>query len=303
MNTQAQPPLHQSFLSIARYRYALYAAVLGLACALAYASESWQRRPRGDTALGYTLGTIAAVLVLFLMSYGIRRRSFRTRAGSTKRWLSMHVYMGLCAVLVATLHGGLQLGYSVHTLTYVLLCLVVLSGCWGVYAYLRYPTLMLRERGAVSREALLAQIAESDQQALAIVATSYPEARELVVDAVRRTRVGGSIWEQLRGRDTSMLMLLPVRDAGYARLVSNRGQQALIAQLARLQAVSQDSDAQNILHQLLKICGDKAVLVGRVQRDIQLQGLLQIWLHVHLPLSFALLAALGVHILAVFYYR
>jgi hypothetical protein len=302
MNAGPQQALHQSFLSVARYRYALYAAALGGVCAIGYIGESWRMQPRGDTVLGYTLGGVAAILVLFLMSYGIRRRSFRTRAGSTRRWLSMHVYMGVCALLVATLHAGLQWRFSVHSLAYALLCLVVLSGCWGVYAYLRYPTLMLQERGAVSREVLLARIAEFDEQALAIAARSCPEALDLVADAVRRTRLGGSVWEQLRGRDTSMLMVMPVRATGYAHLVSNRDQQALIAQLAKLQAISQDGDSQEVLHQLLKISGAKAVLVRRVQRDIRLQGMLQFWLHVHVPLSFALLAALAVHIFSVFYY-
>jgi len=303
MSASPQQALHQSFLSIARYRYALYAAVLGGTCAIVYFSEAWRAPQRGDSVLGYTLGTIAAALVLFLMSYGIRRRTFRTRAGSTKRWLSMHVYMGMCALLIASLHSGLQLGYSVHTLAYALLALVVLSGCWGVYAYLRYPTLMLRERGDVSREVLLARIGACDEQALAIAAQSYPETLELVADAVRRTQLGGSVWAQLRGRDASMLMLAPVRAAGFSRLVSNRGQQALIAQLAKLQALSQDGDTQDALHELLRISGEKAVLVRRVQHDIRLQGLLQIWLHVHLPLSFAMLAALAVHVFSVLYYR
>jgi hypothetical protein len=53
---------------------------------------------------------------------------------------------------------------------------------------------------------------------------------------------------------------------------------------------------------LLQISGDKAVLLRRLQRDVQLQGLLQAWLYLHLPLSFALLAALVAHIFSVFYY-
>ena len=137
--------MHQSFLNIQRYRYALYAGLLGAGCVTSYVVDSWRERPAGDTVLGYTLGGIAGALVLFLMSYGIRRRSFHARAGATKRWLSMHVYLGMCVLLVATLHSGLQFGCNVHTLAYGLLCVVVLSGCWGVYAYIRYPTLIARE--------------------------------------------------------------------------------------------------------------------------------------------------------------
>jgi hypothetical protein len=295
--------MHQSFLNIQRYRYALYAGLLGAACVAAYIVDSWRERPAGDTVLGYTLGGIAAALVLFLMAYGIRRRTFHARAGATKRWLSMHVYWGLCVLLVATLHSGLQFGYNVHTLAYGLLCVVVLSGCWGVYAYLRYPALITRERGAVSREELLSRLAEADRQAMQFAAALNLEVRDLIADAIRRTRLGGSAWAQLRGRDESTLLLVPVHEPGYSRLVSNRGQQALIAELAKHQAITQDRDAQQTLHNLLQISGDKAVVLRRLQRDVQLQGLLQFWLYLHVPLSFGMLTALAVHIFSVFYYR
>jgi hypothetical protein len=294
--------MHQSFLNIARYRYALYAGLLGAACVASYIVDCAYERPNGGTVLGFTLGGIAAALLLFLMTYGIRRRSFRGRAGGTKRWLSMHVYFGVCALLVATLHSGLQFGYNVHTLCFGLLCLVVLSGCWGVYAYLRYPTLMARERGAVAREDLMARLVEADREALAFAAKSVPEVRDLIADAILRTRLGGSVWAQLRGRDDSKLLLVPVREPGYTRLVSNRGQQTLIAQLAKHQATSQDGDAQHVVHQLLQISSEKAIVLQRLQRDIQLQGLLQFWLYLHVPLSFGMLAALVVHIFSVFYY-
>ena len=294
--------MHQSFLSVARYRYALYGCLLCVGSAACYVVDSWHERPGGGTVLGYTLGGIAAALVLFLMSYGIRRRSFQRRAGSTKRWLSMHVYFGLSVLIVATLHSGLQFGYNVHTLCFGLLLVVVLSGCWGVYAYVRYPALMSRERGELGRDELLTRLSEVDRQALSFSASLEPEVNDLVADAILRTRVGGDIWAQLRGRDQSMLLLTPVRQRGYSRLVNNPGQEVLIAQLAKYQATSRDAEAQHALQRLLQISGDKAVLLRRLQRDIQLQGLLQAWLYLHLPLSFAMLAALLVHVFSVFYY-
>jgi hypothetical protein len=188
-------------------------------------------------------------------------------------------------------------------LSYALLCVVVLSGSWGVYAYLRYPALIARERGAVSREELLSRLAEADRQAMQFAAALNLEVRDLIADAIRRTRLGGSAWAQLRGRDESTLLLVPLHEPGYSRVVSNRGQQALIAELAKHQATTQDRDAQQTLHNLLQISGDKAVVLRRLQRDVQIQGLLQFWLYLHVPLSFGLLAALAVHIFSVFYYR
>jgi hypothetical protein len=161
---------------------------------------------------------------------------------------------------------------------------------------------MSRERGELGRDELLARLGEVDRQALNCSASLEPEVGDLVADAVLRTRIGGDIWAQLRGRDQSMLLLTPVGQHGYSRMVSNRGQGALIAQLAKFHTTSRDAQAQHTLHQLLQLSGDKAVLLRRLQRDIQLQGLLQAWLYLHLPLSFAMLAALVVHVFSVFYY-
>jgi hypothetical protein len=294
--------MHQSFLTVARFRYALYAALLALAALVSYSVDAWREHPSGGTVLGYTLGGISAALVLFLLCYGIRRRSFGGSAGSTRHWLSMHVYFGLGVVVVATLHSGLQFGFNIHTLAYVLLCAVVLSGCWGVYAYLRYPTLMARERGETGRDALQARLIEADQQAASLARSLGPGINALISDAILRTRLGGGIWTQLRGRDDSMLMLSPVRERGFSQLVDNGGQQALIAQLAKYQATNFDSDSHQALQSLLRISGEKAVLTKRLRRDIQLQALLQFWLYIHIPLSFLMLAALLGHIFAVFYY-
>jgi hypothetical protein len=295
--------MHESFVNVARYRYAIFAGLVGAACLISYLIDSAFEAPNGGTVLGYTLGTIAAAQVIYLMGYGIKRRSFGGRAGSTTRWLSIHVYVGLSALLIASLHCGFQFGNNVHTFAYGLMCLVVLSGCWGVYAYLRYPALIVRERGGVSREVLLTRLAELDRQALAVAAAEHPDVQDLVADAIHRTRLGGGVWEQLRGRDASVLLLSPVREAGFAKLVSNRDQHALIGQLARHQAIGKDGDSHHRLNQLLQISGEKAVVLRRLQRDVQLQGLLQYWLYLHLPLSFGMLAALVVHIFSVFFYR
>ena len=40
----------------------------------------------------------------------------------------------------------------------------------------------------------------------------------------------------------------------------------------------------------------------RLRRHLRLKALLEVWLHVHVPASAALLAALTAHIVSVFYY-
>jgi hypothetical protein len=293
--------VHQSFLNFKGYRYGVAALILGLAAWLAYAFDAPRAPPSGGTILGYTLGTIAGVLVLYLSWYGVRRRSFRARVGSASGWLSAHVYLGMAVLLIATLHSGLQFGWNVHTITYVLLVLVVATGGWGVYAYARYPNLMIRQRGTASRDEVYEQIRELDRRARKLAQPLDPGTRRLVEEAVRRTQLGGSIWAQLRARDDSAIVI-PGSTPLSARIVPNRNQQVLIDRLAELHAAARDRTLESRLQELLDVASQKAVMVRRFQRDIQLQGLLQFWLYIHLPLCLGLLVALLAHVLAVFFY-
>ena len=56
------------------------------------------------------------------------------------------------------------------------------------------------------------------------------------------------------------------------------------------------------LRKLIDLLTRKKTLATRVARDIQFQALMEIWLYLHVPLSFALLAALTAHIFSVLFY-
>lgn len=293
----------QSFINYRAFRYAFLASGLCIAAILSYVIHSPRESPNGGTWLGYTLGTAAALLIVYLALYGVRRRRFRSNSGTAQGWLSAHVYLGVAALVLATLHCGFQFGLNVHTAAWTLLLMVVITGCWGVYAYQRYPGLILRQRGNTSREALFDELARLDRRAQALATPLSQQTRALIEDAIRRTQLGGSVWDQLAGRDRSAVLVCDdVPGAPLARILSNEGQQVLIQHLAREHAVSRNAEHAQLLQQLLEVVGAKAVLVGRLLRDIQLQGLLQFWLYIHLPLCFGLLAALIIHIVAVFLY-
>lgn len=293
--------MHQSFINYRHYRWAVIGLALCIAGAVVYLVDYSREQPSGGTWVGYTLGSVAALIVCWLAAYGIRRRSFRLLKGSASGWLSAHVYLGVASLLIATLHCGFQFGRNVHTLTYVLLLLVVVSGCWGVYAYARYPAMIIRQRGERSREALLDDLERLDGRARSLAMRLDGSLRALVDEATRRTQLGGGLWAQLRGRDRSAIVI-PDPERGFARVVSNEGQHVLIHRLAQEHAAAADADVASRLNELLEVAGEKAVLVGKLQKDIQLQGLLQFWLYIHLPLCFGLLAALVTHVLAVFLY-
>ena len=133
---------HQSILAYARYRYLKIATV---AVVVAIAAYAWDRPPNGrygGTWLGYTLGTVGALLIFWLLYFGVRKRRYASNAGMVQGWLSAHCYLGTTLIVIVTLHAAFKLGWNVHTLAYVLMLVVIFSGFYGVYAYLRYPRVM-----------------------------------------------------------------------------------------------------------------------------------------------------------------
>lgn len=299
--------MHASFLTYANKRWLWVALILATGCLLAYFwHEPVGAPPNGGTWLGYTLGTIGALLILWLLWFGIRKRQYGRGIGPVRGWLSAHVYLGTALVVVALLHCGFQLGWNVHTLALVLMLAVILSGFVGVYGYLRYPTLMTRNRDNASREAMLEEIAELDQNALALADAIDPKIHAIVLRSVERTRLGGGVWAQLTSRDASDQALDRLREAIAEREKQQTGittgeQPTMFAMVDFLAAKATDRSSETI-RKLIDLLSRKKVLASRVARDIQLQALMEFWLYIHVPLSIALLAALTAHVVSVFFY-
>ena len=74
---------------------------------------------------------------------------------------------------------------------------------------------------------------------------------------------------------------------------------AMVDFLAGNAGTDQQSEA---LRKLIDLLSRKKGLATRVARDIQFQSLMEVWLYFHVPLSFALLAALLAHVIVVFFY-
>lgn len=298
--------MHESILNHAKSRWLWIALGLSTASVVAYLWHDPGAPPNGGTWLGYTLGTIAAALIVWLMLFGMRKRSYANRVGTLRGWLSAHVYLGTSLILIVLLHAGFQLAWNLHTLTFLLMLVVIFSGFFGVYVYLRYPSLMTRNRESATRDALLDEISDIDQNALALADGIDPKIHAVVLRSIENTRLGGSVWTQLRARDGSDIALARVREAVAARESASdvqlpKGGQTMFAMVDFLASHASDRQTE-ALRRLIDMLSRKKGLATRVARDIQYQALMEIWLYIHVPLSFALLAALTAHIVSSFFY-
>lgn len=274
---------HESFLVHRRFRYLKLALALSLASIVAYIAWQPETGHDGGTWLGYTLGTIGALLIVWLMLFGIRKRRYGPGSWSLKAWLSAHVYLGLALIVVATLHTGFQFGLNLHTLAYVLMIVVIISGVFGVVAYGRVPRLMTLNRMSQSFEGMAREALDIDRQCAELAIGLDDAFAEEVRRAREETRLGGSLWRKLAARDPR---------CGTTRAI------ARVRELAEAAPPAMRDRASALLVALRR----KEELLARTRRDIRLKTLLDLWLYVHVPLSFALLAALTAHIVSVFFY-
>ena len=273
---------HYSILEYARFRW-LKASLL--ICAIAGAFYLWHDpvpRPYGGTWLGYTLGTVGAVLILWLLWYGARKRRYAA-SGNLQGWLSAHVYLGTALVVIVTLHTGFHLAWNIHTFAYILMLLVVASGFYGVFAYMRVPRVMTANLGDDSLDSVVLRIADLDRE-MRDKALSLPDALYAIIErSVTSTRLGGSVARILSASDPACPTAAAVRE--WPQRAS-----ALKGEPGRL--------SKEVYGLLLQ----KEQLLGRARRDLRYQAILELWLYVHVPLAFMLLAALTAHVISVFIY-
>ena len=274
---------HRTILEYKHYRYLKLTVLILVASIVGYAFYTSPVGRYGGTPMGYALGTVGALLILWLMWFGIRKRRYRGSSGNIQGWLSGHVYLGAALIVIATLHTGFQVGWNVHTLAYVLMLLVIFSGFYGLYAYLRVPQLMTENMGDDTLDSVILKIADIDREARRLAVGMPDNINRAIQDSLQGTRIGGGVFAQLTGR------------AGNCPTTRAVG----TIQAAVRQFKGDEARANKDLYALML---RKQKLVERARTDIRYKAILDFWLFLHVPLSLALLAALTAHVIAVFFY-
>lgn len=291
--------MHESILAFKKRRYLWLALIVVAVSVAAYWFDNPQEPPNGGTLLGYVLGTAGALLIVWLSWFGVRKRQYASTLGSVQGWLSAHVYLGTALVVVVLLHTGFQFGANVHTLAFVLMTLVVASGLFGVYVYMKNPGRMSRNRDGAPRSQLVDQLEDIDRRSLRVAEGLGADFIEFTASGVQRTHLGASLIERLRGSDTSQIL---VRSGGQTNIVANARQEAALDWLAEQQSTAGDADTAASIGELSALIRSKRKLLKQLGEDLKLQAVVEIWLYLHVPLTAGLLAALVAHVVSVFVY-
>ena len=288
--------MSETFLSHRSGRWAKLAVALVIASAIGYWAEDLRVPPNGGSIFGYTSGTIAAFLMLVLTYLGRRKRHYGSKLGTVKGWTSAHIYLGIALIALTLLHSGFQVGWNWHTLAFALMLIVCFSGIYGVWAYQHYPALIDRNNLSQTRGALIDQLLALDQEIAASLTRHEPHIASMVQGALERTTLADRWLDILRGEDRSEV-LLPGKG-----LVPNENMTTLVDYLIEQIEQGAQGDTALNLQSLITSLGERATLISRIKEDLRLVTLTRIWLIVHIPLAFAAVFAVIIHVIAVFLY-
>ncbi|MDD5385145.1 MAG: hypothetical protein PHG89_09740 [Gallionella sp.] len=303
-----------TLLEYKNYRYFKIASLLMIAAVMAYLFDQPATGAYGGSWLGYLFGILSALIVIALILYGVRKRLtpmrteqrnlldasspqqdipdrrkreanwLRHHGATLHGWLSAHTYLGVALIVLATLHTGFEFGWNIHTLAYALMMVVIISGFYGIYAYLRFPRLMTANmRGSDTFDTLLLEIDDLDKQASVKSLQFSDDICAIVRKARQETLIGGNFFRQLTAYQ---------RNCPTARAV----------QQLQVLGKSLEYDQLKSFDDLYSVMAHKESLVRRARLDVMYRARLGFWLYLHAPLSIAFLTALIVHIVAIFFY-
>lgn len=269
---------HDNLFNYKNFTFLRWASLLILVSGAAYLIDQPKITANGGTWLGYTLGTIGALLIVWLLWLGVRKRQYTKDSGNLRGWVSAHIYLGMSLAFVGTLHAGFQIGWNVHSLAYVLMMLVIISGLWGLTLYVRFPVMMSNTLNRKSPEQIVEQIELLDKEGAKMIKGLHDDTLNRAMTSSARQGIFSSPGQRRTGKvgnckTNAACILIQQKMSEQGNLIG-----LYQNQVQRLKALSQ------------------------LRKYYSMRYWLDMWLTVHVPLSFGLLAALAAHVISVFYY-
>jgi hypothetical protein len=297
---------------------------IGLA-AFGWYAATWAaspEQPGGSSLPGLACGVVAALLMLYLFSYALRKtRLFRIWFGRlrTSHWLRQHIWLGLLTVPLVAVHAARITHWGPLTIALIVVFAgVILSGIWGLILQQRVPTRLLEE---IPDETIRSQIPELTEQLrqeaeLLVLATCGPPAGSSEVPLTLRQHIG-VVRAARTGRGTGLLAVLPVEpipdseplrryfvDTVDPYLRPDASGRSHLFLRARIDKDFRDlqgrlpADALPVVEALRDLCERRR----QFDEQARLHSWLHAWVGFHLTLSAALIVLLAGHAVTAVYY-
>lgn len=310
--------MNRTFIDKDNYFFLKASALLSLVSIFLYVVHDPVGPPSGNSWLGYSLGTVGGFIILWLLWFGVRKRTYINNRFSLVQWLSGHVWLGTSLLILATLHCGFQFDPNMHTVFYIVMVLTVLSGMVGVYFYIKVPATISMNLAKASSVQMHEDFDQIAREALGVAREIDPDVHELILFAVDRLflghrlptrkghqeleKVGASLLSRRGLTMTTASVQSPVKEG----LENPAGTETKSLEANRLHAfvidLCFDRSPGEKLQKLLDLINSLVDRLIRLEKDRVANRRIRIWLLFHVPLSLATVIGLFVHIVSVFYY-
>jgi len=280
--------VYENFLAYRRYFWGKLTLATTLVLVIAYMISSRRVSPNGAILVRLIYGSISFLAILLLMYYGMRKRSYTAKHWPLRAWLSFHVYIGTVTLILVPLHAGFKFGFNIHTLAYVLLAIVVVSGIIGAALYLLLP-----RRFKQFGEELTYPLGQSSAEELRDI---IRQMRALAVD--KSQGFADACQAEIEYG-------IPKRHVGWGLLWRKRATTATVAtqiEVFRDYLAHIPEAEHGAFQSLARLATQKRYLQHRLVAQMRLQNLLEAWLYIHLPVSIVMLVVVIMHILVELYY-
>jgi hypothetical protein len=241
--------------------------------------------PHGGSWPGIVSGIAAAGLIVFLMCFGLIKRRYEKLPNSVQTWMFAHIYLGIFVLFLVFFHSGMRFNDWIAVLALTLVTIVVLSGLIGAALYTFIPKRFIYVQANKSASDLSKEMNQVIQSMTRTAAKRSAGCRKLCTYLLETEHpLPGARWRILFTYHPRRRR--PNEEATIQKLTAS------IDPLEKPQVdalLSQWAELRTLHEQLI----DK-------QRYVNLMAT---WLYVHVPVSFAMLLFVVIHIVAALHYR
>jgi Fe-S-cluster-containing dehydrogenase component/CRP-like cAMP-binding protein len=230
----------------------------------------------------WVTGLIGVAGIAVVMTYPLRKKIYRRRAGALRYWLLAHTYLGTLAGIVLLVHGGSHGGGLLTTTLMITFDIVILTGLFGLFCYLIVPRIMTSIEGdPLLIEDLQGRAMELREELANLSDKANDQTRTPIAKIRRRFSSLAYLMRQFLEREQLSLMLAKARSE------------------FRVQVEGADKESRD---QLLKAI-ERSVTLRRVESLIHLHRMLKLWIMPHVLSTSIMLVLMIVHIIQAVYFK
>lgn len=275
--------------------------------------------PAGSSWPGFVFGVAGGLIILFETFLWPRKKVRTWRIGPVKLWLKGHIWLGLLCLPLLILHSGFRWGGLLSTVLLSLLIIVIVSGVVGLVLQQYLPKFMLHQIPAETIRSqidhvLARRLDETERQVLITCGSEAPgeeidpafaemdpTVTHITVGAVRTAgRISGKVLETrvAQGPIPESDAIRPFFFDLVKPYIRKGGARPDLAQPGRRDALITDlkTKVNPAAHGVVDEIGNLCELRRQLDRQIVAHRWIHGWLLIHLPLSFALVLLMFVHI-------